>query len=66
MDVEAVDLGHELRHGIQPRLDPSEVVVAAPVARELLDRRKLHALGLIRDGLSFGPARRCDTTAQVV
>ena len=48
VDVDAVDLGHELRQGVQPRLDLAPVVVRRPVARELLHRRELHALRLVR------------------
>ena len=57
VDVEAVDLGQELREGVQPRLEPAEVVVVAPVAGELLHRRQLHALRRVGDGLLLGPAR---------
>ena len=58
MDVEAVDPGQELRDGVQPGLEPPEVVVAAPVPDELLHRRQLHALRRVVDGLLLGPARR--------
>jgi hypothetical protein len=34
VDVQAVDLGHELRQGVQPRLEPPEVVLGLPVLRE--------------------------------
>ena len=44
VDVETVDLGDELRQRVQPRLEPPEVVLGAPVAHELLHRRELHAL----------------------
>ena len=44
VDVDPVDLGDELRHRVQSLLDPSEVVVAGPVARQLLDGRQRHAL----------------------
>jgi hypothetical protein len=60
VDFEAVDLGHELRQGVEPRLDPPEVLVGSPVARELLHGRQLHALRTIRDGLRFGQARGRD------
>jgi hypothetical protein len=66
VDVEAVDLGDELGYGVQPRLEPPEVVVLGPVARELLDRRRLHALRGIRAGLPLGPARCRYASAKVV
>src|SRR6185436_15206050 len=47
-------------------LEPPEVVLGAPVLREGLHRRQLHALRLICDGLPFGPARGRDTRTQVL
>ena len=44
MDVEPVDLGDELREGVQLRLDLAPVVVGLPVAHELLELCELHAL----------------------
>ena len=35
VDVEAVDLGHELRERVQPRLARAPVVLGLPVAGEL-------------------------------
>jgi hypothetical protein len=60
VDVEPIDLGHELRQGVQSRLDPTPVVVGGPVARECLHWRQRHALGRIRDGLLFRPRCRGD------
>ena len=65
MNVEAVDGRHELRKGVQPRLDLPPVVVGPPVARELLELRQWRALGLIRDGFTVRPARRPQTATQV-
>src|SRR2546429_2680015 len=65
MNVEPIDLGHELREGIQPRLEPPEVIVGAPVAHEFLHRRQLHALRSICDGLLVGPASGQHTSAQL-
>ena len=65
MNVEPVDLGDELRQGVELRLALAPVVLRRPVARELLHRRELHALRLIRDGLLLGPPRRGDAPAQV-
>ena len=66
MDVEPVDLGDEVRQGVQPRLDLAPVVLGRPIARELLNRRELHALRVIRDGFPLGPSRRRDAPAQFV
>ena len=66
VDVEAVDLGQELREGVQPRLEPAEVVVGRPVAHELLHRRERDALRQVGDGLLLGPARRLEPPAEVV
>ena len=66
VDLDPVDLGRELRKRVQPRLDPTEVVVGRPVARELLERRLLDALRSVRDELVGGPAHRRDAPTQVV
>ena len=65
VDVETVDLGHELRQAAQPRLQPPEVVLGLPVAGECTDRRELDALRQVVDGLLLGPARRRDAAAQL-
>ena len=65
VDVHAVDLGRELGQGVELRLGLAPVVVGLPVARELLHRRELHALGAIFDELLAGPARRGDAAAQL-
>ena len=44
VDVDAVDLGRELRQGVELRLGLAPVVVVLPVVRELVQRRQLHAL----------------------
>jgi hypothetical protein len=54
VDVETVDLGHELRQAAQPRLQPPEVVLGLPVAGKCLDRRELDALRQVVDGLLLG------------
>ena len=66
VNVEPVDLGDELREGVQVRLDGAPVVVRHPVARELLDHGQRHALRLIRDGLLLGPVRVSDASTEVV
>jgi hypothetical protein len=51
---------------VQPRLEPPEVVLGAPVTHELLHRCELHALRPIRDGLPFGPPRRGEPLTEVL
>ena len=64
MNVEPIDLGDELRQGVQLRLHFAPVVVCRPIAREFPHRRELHALRLIRDRLPFGPSRGGDAPAE--
>jgi hypothetical protein len=66
VDLDPVDLGRELRQRVELRLRLAPVVVGLPVARELLQRRQLHALRPIFDKLPARPARRRDAPAQVV
>ena len=65
VDVEPVDLGDELRQGVQLRLHHAPVVRGRPVVRESLHRRQLHALRRIRDGLLLGPLRGADASTEV-
>src|SRR5437868_15531399 len=65
VDVHAVDLGRELGQGVELRLGLAPVVLGLPVARELLNRRQLHALRPICDQLPGGQARRGDPAAQL-
>ena len=65
VDVHPVDLGHELRQRVQPRLAPAPVVLGRPVAAERLHRRQLHALRAVVDQFPRGPARRGEAAAQV-
>ena len=55
----------ELRQGVEGRLDLAPVVVRRPVARELLHRRQLHALRLVRDDFLVRPPRGGDAAFQV-
>ena len=64
VDVQPVDLGDELRQGIEGGLDLAPVVLRLPVTRELLHRRERHALRFIRYGLLLGPLRRRDAPTQ--
>jgi hypothetical protein len=44
VDVQAIDLGHELLKAVQRRLTPAPVVVRPPVAREVLHHPERHTL----------------------
>jgi hypothetical protein len=65
MNVEPVDLGQELRQGIQPCLDPPPTVLRSPIAGQFFDGRQLDALRLIPDGLPVGPSRRNDPPTEI-
>jgi len=58
MNVEPIDLRHELRQGVQLRLALAPIVLC-PIARELLSRRELHALRCIGDRFPFRPLVAC-------
>src|SRR5947207_11323114 len=47
MNVHAINLGDELRQGVQSRFDLAPIVIRLPVACELLHRRELHALSIV-------------------
>ena len=64
VNVQPIDLGDELRQGVQSRLALAPVVLRRPIARELLHRRELHALRCIRDRFPFRPPGRVDAPAQ--
>src|ERR1700733_13657461 len=64
MDVEPVDLSDELRQGVQSCLTLAPIVFRAPIARERLSRRELHALGCICDCFPFRPLCVVDAPAQ--
>jgi hypothetical protein len=65
MNIELVDLRHELRQGIELRFDLAPVIFARPVARERLHCGELNALRLVRDGFAVGPTGRSDSFAQI-
>src|SRR5262249_42428768 len=65
MDVEPVDLGHELRQSVELRLDLAPVMFRRPIMRELPDRRELHALRVISAGFLIRPLGRLDAPVQV-
>ena len=65
VNVQPVDLGDELRQGVEPRLDLPPVVIGLPIAHEFLEHRQRHALGIVGDGLLLGPARRRQAPAEI-
>jgi hypothetical protein len=52
--------------GVQFLLALAPVVICRPVARQRLQRRQLHALRTVVDGLLFGPAGRENPSAEFV
>src|ERR671923_2895197 len=64
MNVQPIDLGDELRQGVQPCLALAPVVFRAPVTRERLCCGELHSLRGICDGFSFGPSGCVDARPQ--
>src|SRR5207253_3840071 len=58
VNVESVDVGHELWQGVELRLRFAPVVTGAPVFHQLLEPGELRALRLIGDGFLIRPARR--------
>jgi hypothetical protein len=65
MNVEPIDLGDELRQGVQPGLALAPVVLGRPVPCEGLNRGELHALRGVRNWLPFGELGRLDAPAQI-
>src|SRR5579862_888139 len=65
MNVEPVDLGDEMRQGLQLRLALAPIVVIAPILREFPHRRELNALCCIRDRFPLRPFCGVDAFAQV-
>jgi hypothetical protein len=65
VDVQPVDLGHELGDGVESGLESAQVVAVGPVACQRLDGGQLHALRLIADGLGLGPAGGLHAAAQL-
>ena len=65
VDVDAVDLGRELREVVQPLLEAPEVVVVRPVVGERLQRGELDTLRAVVDELLARPARGLEAAAQL-
>jgi hypothetical protein len=64
VDVEAVELGHELGQGVQPGFEVAPVVDRRPGAGQGLHGGQRHPLGVIVDRLTLGPPGRLDPPAQ--
>ena len=64
MDIQPIDLSDKLRQGVQSCLALAPIVFCAPIARERLSCRELHALSCICDCFPFRPLCVVDTPAQ--
>jgi hypothetical protein len=65
VDVQAVDLRHELRQGVELGLGLAPVIVCAPIADERFHIRKWYALRLVVHGLPVGPTGHEQTPAKI-
>jgi catechol 2,3-dioxygenase-like lactoylglutathione lyase family enzyme len=65
VDLEVVDLGGELGHGVQPPRHPIHLVLALPVGAEVPRVGERQPLRPVVDGLGVGPARPRQPLAQV-
>ena len=66
VDVDAVDLGHELWQGLKPGFDRTPVVLDGPVVRQLSHRFEPNALRFVVDGLPIRPPHRRDAPTEIV
>src|SRR6478609_7366106 len=64
MNVQSVDLGEEVRQGLEFCLALAPVVIGCPITRQRLHRRKLYSLGCICHCFPFRPLCRVDAPAQ--
>jgi hypothetical protein len=64
VNVQPIDLGDELRQGVEPCLDLPPVVFRSPIARERLNGRELYALRCIGDQFAIRPLSCVDAPAQ--
>src|SRR5262245_66589815 len=65
MNLKAVDRRGELRQGVEFLLNLAPVVLSFPVARQLLQHLRLHALRRIGNEFRAGPPCCDEATAQV-
>ena len=66
VDTEPIDLGTELRVGVEPFGKPVHVVVGGPIVSEFTDIAQRYALRPVRHRLGIGPACPRQTVTQVV
>src|ERR1044072_9269677 len=64
VNIQPVDLGDEIRQGVQSLLARAPVIFRSPIARELLNRRELHALRRIGNRFLLRPPCSVDASAQ--
>src|SRR4030095_5186872 len=64
-NVHSINLGDELRQGVQSRFDFAPVVICGPIAREFLHRSELYALRSVRHKLARWPLRCLYMLAQL-
>ena len=65
MNVQPIDLGDELRQGVELGLALAPVVFRRPIAREFLHRRELHALRLICDRFPLRPSGARNASTEI-
>src|SRR3569832_1974440 len=65
MDVQPVNLGDEIRQGVYLRLAFAPVMFRRPILRELLHRRELHALCVVRNLFAVRPFGCLHALAQI-
>ena len=65
MNVEPVDLGNEVRNGVDLRLALPPIVLGPPILRELLHRRQLHTLCGVGDLFALRPLCGLNALAQI-
>ena len=66
VDAEPVELGPELRDGVQPGLGCPPVVFVRPVAANVLDVFEGDSLGPVVDGFAFRPTGATQAVSQVL
>src|ERR1044072_591066 len=65
VDVNAVDLGDELRQRVELGFGLAPFIAAAPITDEVLQLRELSTLRWVADRLLVRPTCRCDPSAQI-
>jgi hypothetical protein len=65
MNVQPIDLGDELRQGVEPGLHLAPVVIRAPITHHLLEFFEPYTLGAVADCLPVGPSRGGDASAKI-